>query len=108
MVNDMNTKVAIFCEGKNDKDFFEKLIQHFNLNKNNEKQVSFHVMGKKSEFFKLDSLKYQNAQWEISGGELKRILFVIDADYVENDIKYGGYENTKHELNQIIRELNFK
>lgn len=104
----MNEDIAIFCEGKNDKAFFESLIQHFDLNKNNEKQINFYIMGKKSEFFKLDNLKYKNARLEINSRQLKKLLFVIDADYVENDVKYGGYENTKNELNQIIMELGFE
>lgn len=101
--------LAILHEGNakptHDNHLITQLIQHLNLDI---QSIEFYPMGRKSNFFKCDYPAYRLLKQKFNDKKLKRLLFVIDADYVENDIKYGGYENTKHKLNQIIKELGFE
>ena len=62
----------------------------------------------KSNFFKLDNRSYNELKLEIEERAINKILFVIDADYKQNDSKYGGYDNSKKELEKIIKELELK
>jgi hypothetical protein len=82
-----------------------QLIQHLNLDI---QSIDFYPMGRKSNFFKLGSDPYLLLKSGVENKQIQKILFIIDADYVENDIKYGGYENTENKLNQIIKELGFE
>lgn len=94
--------VAILCEGKNDRDFFKTLIDHLGFDK---KRVNFYIFGGKSKFFELINIKYIDLKLEISNGQIEKVLFVVDADDVENDAIYGGFDNTQNALNTIIEQL---
>jgi hypothetical protein len=97
-------KVAIVCEGKNDRDFFKKLIAHLGFSESN---ISFYILGGKSKFFELANKKYQDIKLEVDSGQIDNILFVVDADDEKSDMKNGGYENTQRALNALISELGF-
>ena len=101
-------KVTILHEGKSiDKDFFKLLYMHLGICEEKLKErVDFIGMGTKSNFFKLKNQNYRLLKSEIQREEVAKVLFIIDADYEKNDNIYGGYENTKIELEKIIRELN--
>lgn len=102
--------VAIVCEGKSDKEFFEKVIQH--LDKTNEIpdlnkiRLNFYIFGGKSKIFDINNKKYQELKLEVE--RTKKILFVVDADNETNDILNNGFENTQQGLNKIISELGFQ
>jgi len=99
-------KVAILHEGNakktNDNELLKLLIKVLGLNLN---QVVFIGMGTKSNFFKEDNINYHTLKLNLKKEEIQKILFVVDADYVENDSRFGGYDNTKIELKKIIKEL---
>jgi len=99
-------KVAILHEGNskktNDNQLLKLLIESLNLDI---KKVKFIGMGTKSNFFKKDNLDYKELLKDIQREAIERVLFVVDADYEQNDSKYGGYKNTKIELEKIISEL---
>lgn len=59
-------------------------------------------MGSKSNFFKPDRAKYGELPRLLQTGAIKKALFVIDADQIENDAIYGGYENTKDKIITIF------
>jgi hypothetical protein len=96
--------IAIVCEGKDDKAFFEVLISHLGFEKG---QVNFYIFGGKSDLLKSDNKKYQDLQLEINSGQIDKILFVADADNVENDATYGGIANTQAALDALIHQLQF-
>lgn len=100
---------AIICEGKTDREFLKVLLTHCSISA---EQIDFYVVGNKSGFFNPESKRYQELLPKIETDQLERVLFVIDADSVENDQKYGGFENTQRELSLIIQkfkiELNSK
>lgn len=99
-------RAAIFCEGKNDREFLEALIKHLGFDPG--KVASFYILKSKSNFFKHDNRNYQDVRMEINGGAIGKLLFVADADYPENDSQYGGFENTRNALADIIKKLNFE
>jgi len=97
---------AIIHEGKSiDKSFFELLLKNIGLDKN---LVNFYGMGGKSNFFKKKNFRYKDLKLDIEREKIKKILFIIDSDYLENDAKYGGYKNSLREIESIQNELNIK
>ena len=94
--------VAILCEGRNDKEFIGTLISHLGFGNNN---ANFYIFGGKSKFFELDNTKYKDLKLDIDSGQIEKVLLVVDADDMKNDIVYGGFENTQSALNAIIKQL---
>lgn len=99
-------KVAIFHEGNskntNDNKLLQLLLESLGLDIT---QVEFFGMGPKSNFFKLDDKNYKELELSIRNESIEKVLFVIDADDVENDAKYGGFKNTKQELEKTVKAL---
>jgi hypothetical protein len=99
-------KVAILHEGNekktHDNELLKLLITKLNLDLN---RVTFIGMGNKSNFFKKEFIKYKRLQQHIQREAIEKVLFVIDADYEQNDSRYGGYNNTKKEIQKVIKEL---
>jgi hypothetical protein len=92
---------AILDEGNphkksSDNNFIRLLIEHLGFGAD---QIRFYGMSSKSNFFKPNSEKYGNLSHLLQVGAIKKALFIIDADFVENDAVYGGYDNTKNENN---------
>jgi len=100
-------KVAIFHEGNNkktnDNALLKLLLENLKLDVN---KVKFIGMGNKSKFFKIDNDNYKELKLDIKRNAISKILFVIDADYVKTDNKYGGFNNTLREIIDIRKELN--
>jgi tRNA nucleotidyltransferase (CCA-adding enzyme) len=99
-------KVAILHEGNSqkthDNELLKLLIENLGLNIN---KVEFFGMGYKSNFFDQENTKYKRLKLQIQEKEVNKVLFVIDADYVENDAIYGGVENTETKLQKTIDAL---
>ena len=102
-------KVAILHEGQKDKsldsEILKLLLEKLELD---EYKVEFFGFGAKSNFFKLENVKYKRLQQQIDEEEINKILFIIDSDYIANDSVYNGYDNTYNELMKIIRLLNLE
>jgi len=102
-------KVAILHEGNanktNDNELLKLLIEALALNSN---QAIFIGMGTKSNFFKKNNINYRELRLNLKAEDIQKILFVVDADYEQNDTLYGGYKNTKIELEKIIKKLNIE
>lgn len=99
-------KVAIFHEGNakktQDNILLKLLLESLRLDV---EQVRFVGMGSKSNFFKTDNENYKELLLGIKNESIKKALFVVDADFIENDAKYGGFKNTKEELEEILGTL---
>jgi hypothetical protein len=108
----MVKKVAILHEGsnkkndKNDNGLLRLLIEK--ELKLDIERVVFFGMDAKSNFFKLENYNYIELRSYIKNEEINKLLLVVDADYEQNDKKYGGYENTEEALKNIIDELEFE
>lgn len=102
--------VAIICEGKNDKDFFEKLLKHLadtkTISDANLKQVKFYILGGKSNVFDATHKKYTELKAEIE--RTQSLLFVVDADNEKNDELNNGFEKTQQGLDKVITDLGFQ
>ena len=102
-------KVAILHEGNSkkthDNELLKLLLADLSLPLT---EVKFMGMGAKSNFFNTNDDNYKELQLDINRKAIKQILFVIDADYEKNDSIYGGFENTKMELEKIVKELNLE
>jgi hypothetical protein len=102
--------VAIICEGKNDKDFLEKLFKHLEeakiISDSNLKQLKFYILGGKSNVFDATHKKYTELRAEIE--RTQSLLFVVDADNEKNDELNNGFEKTQQGLDKIITDLGFQ
>jgi len=100
-------KIAILHEGNskktNDNELLKLLIEELGLPKN---KIEFFGIGTKSNFFKFEKNAIYNVlATKIRKKEISKVLFVVDADYEKNDTRYGGYKNTKKELEETINAL---
>ncbi len=100
-------KSLILCEGGDDVGFLNKFCKYLKLDKKIviQKISKESLNSAKSAFFKETS--YIAIRQKIKIGQYDKILFIVDADYIENDKIYGGYESTKNELEKIILKLDF-
>lgn len=98
-------KVAIVCEGKGDKEFFDKLAIHLGFDVT--KLFSFYIFGGKSFVLDATHKKYKDLKDEIDNDQIDKILFVVDSDSEKSDPTHNGYENTQIALNAIIERLGF-
>lgn len=98
-------KAAILHEGSTDKELITKLLEHLELNPKN---IHFVKLSSKSNFFKTEHKEYSILKQFIDAGQIGKILFLIDSDCKENDVKYRGFENTESQLKQVIEELGFQ
>jgi hypothetical protein len=102
--------VAIICEGKNDKDFFEKLFRHLAETKiisdANLKQLKFYIFGGKSNVFDATHKRYTELRAEIE--RTQSLLLVVDADNEKNDELNNGFEKTQQGLDKVITDLGFQ
>lgn len=98
-------KVAIVCEGKGDREFFEKFAIHLGFDVT--KLFSFYIFGGKSFVLDVTHKKYKDLKDEIDSDQIDKILFVVDSDSEKSDPKHNGYENTQIALDSIIEHLGF-
>ena len=99
----MVSKTLILCEGGNDIGFINKFCRYLELDM---KKIVIQKVSGKSNFFKKST--YITIQQQLNRGLYSKILFIIDADFIENDKNYGGYQNSLNELEKIISTLNFR
>ena len=98
-------KVSILVENKTDKAFICLLLDAMDLKKD---KVKFFNLSNKSNFFKKENNQYKELLLDIEQEEAGKSLFILDADDKRNDAIYGGYDNTKKELTNIINNLGVK
>ena len=68
--------VRILCEGKTDKNFLLGILSHLGIEN---RDGDFEIMGCKNNFF--DIQRYKIILQLVNSDQLKKLLFVIDADY---------------------------
>lgn len=78
-------------------------IQGFDLDT---KKVSFYGMGSKSNFFDPNYESYvDDLLPQVEADQIRKILFVVDADSASDDKSSGGAENSLTALKEIAAEL---
>jgi len=94
--------VRIVVEGKSDKNFLKNFINFLGFDCSDD---NFIVMGNKSSLLDSENNGYSRLKQEIKFGLVDRLLFVVDADNIQNDNIYGGVTNTKNALNSLKYSL---
>ena len=104
--------MAIFHEDTGHKNLLLALIEHLNelenLDVNAEALVDFYPMGTKSNFFKSGCVEYKTVKGRIDSDQIKKVLFVIDADFEKDNAIYGGFSNTQKQLQRVLNELDIE
>ncbi len=101
--------VRIFCEGSDDKTFLRLLLNDLKKSQNIIGQHNFDsiikVMGGKSNL--LDKKSYKTVNKQV-GKQIKKVLFVFDCDFIEDDNICGGLENSIKAIEKLITTLDWK
>jgi len=96
--------VKIICEGKSDKKLITNFIDFLGY-EGCYSDDNFIVMGNKSNIFKDDDPRYKTLIQLIDTDKISKIVFIVDADYEADNNTYGGYDNTKKEIEAFITKL---
>jgi hypothetical protein len=101
--------VKIICEGGDDHSFLKLILNDLQANKKlSENIIDFasyiKPMGGKSKL--LDSSKYKLLNKQI-GTKIKKVIFVFDCDFEDDDKNCGNFENSKKCIEKLIQELNW-
>jgi len=101
--------VKIICEGSDDKSFLRQLL----INLKTESKLSTNLVNfdsvikiMKSKSNLLDKDKYTTISKQI-GKKIKKVLFVFDCDFEDDDKNCGDLENSKKCIENLIQELNW-
>jgi hypothetical protein len=97
--------VKIICEGKTDKNKISELLTFLNISYSDD---NFNVMGDKSNIFKEEDTRYKVLLGLIKSDKIEQVLFIVDADYQKDNHIYGGYDNTKKEIEKLFINLKIK
>jgi hypothetical protein len=99
--------VRIVCEGIDDENFIKKLLIHLKVK---DKSYSFnqHLQstGGKSHLLKTTTYDNNNLNQEI-GKSVKKVLFIFDADFEEDNNNNGGLEKSNNAIKKLIQDLNW-
>jgi len=96
--------VIIAYEGKSDGEFFDTLLDEYNLDKN---EVIYYEFKGKDNLLNIGHEHYD----EIEKKYLKivnKILFVVDADNKKDPNPNRGYDASEKALNELIEDLSFE
>jgi len=101
--------VKIICEGGDDHSFLKLILNDLQENEKLSKDINdfgsyIKPMGGKSNL--LDKEKYNTINKEI-GKKIKKVLFVFDCDFEDDDKNCGDLENSKKCIENLIKELNW-
>ncbi|MDP3010193.1 MAG: hypothetical protein Q8N30_14130 [Methylococcales bacterium] len=77
--------VAIVCEGKNDRDFLEEIINH-HLGSDT-KNINFYIFRGKSDLLQATHQRYENLQNLINAGQIKK-FYLLWMRIIEKTIKF--------------------
>jgi hypothetical protein len=105
----MVSKSLILCEGGQDVGFLNKFCKYLEMDISTVviQKISTEVehQSAKSAFFKEET--YSTIKQKVATKQYQKVLFIVDADYSQNDTKYGGYDNSENALKNIISLLGF-
>ncbi len=101
--------VKIICEGGDDKSFLRLYLQHLkkdgSISTNIENFDSYiQTMSGKAKL--LNSENYETINKQI-GKKIKKVLFIFDCDFEEDDKKCGNLENSSKCIESLILELDW-
>ena len=97
--------VRIVCEGSGDRKFLKLLLKHLGIDSSDN---NFEKMNGKSFLLDNSDSRYEKLQEQIDIGKIEKLLFILDADCIENDAKNGGYDNSEKAIVKLIEDLAIK
>jgi len=101
--------VKIICEGSDDKTFLRLLLNDLKKTTSVPDIENFDAyiekMGGKSKLLNSSSYKLLNKQIQT---KIKKVLFIFDCDFEEDDKSCGGIQNSIDAIETLIKELDWK
>ncbi len=101
--------MRIFCEGKDDKQFLIQLLRHLDtegkLNSKPEYTKYIKSFGGKTKLLKDENYSAESKQ--IESGKIKKVLFIFDADFEEDNKTHNGLEKSEQCIENLIQELSW-
>ncbi|MCB4776408.1 MAG: hypothetical protein LGB73_06545 [Sulfurovum sp.] len=95
--------VIIAFEGKSDGEFFDSLLDKYELDKN---RVTYYDFGGKDNIFNIGHEYYDEIEKKYLS-KLEKILFVVDADNDKDTNPNRGFEASEKALEKLIDALGF-
>ena len=96
--------VAILFEGKTDVAFFDTLVTHYQLNKD---QIIYKNFEGKDNLFNLMHEHYDTLERDIEQERITSLLIIVDADNPKDLSPCRGYHETQTKLNKLRDSLAF-
>jgi hypothetical protein len=90
--------VKIIVEGNDDKNFLISFLHHLDI-----KDPSIIQMGGKSALLDPNNKQYKTLGEQVEKKKIKKVLFVFDCDFEENDSTCGGIEKS-HECFKNLKQ----
>ncbi len=103
--------VRIFVEGQDDKKFIIKFLYHLreqgviNIEKSYDPGSYIQTMNGKRKL--LDSSRYARFSKEIDSGKIKKVLFIFDCDFEEDDKICNGIDKSIKCFEKLKKDLNW-
>lgn len=102
--------VKIIVEGDNDKNFFISLLNYLVRKKELEKKdykSFFRVMGGKGKLLDSSHNQYKKLTPQIEAGKIKKLLFIFDCDFEEDDKNISGMNNSKKCFEKLLSKFDW-
>ena len=96
--------VAILFEGKTDVAFFDSLVNHYELDKD---QVIYKNFEGKDNVFNISHEHYDTLEKSIEQERITKLLIIVDADNPKDPSPCRGYTETQTKLNELKDDLDF-
>jgi hypothetical protein len=95
--------VKIIVEGNDDKNFFTSFLNHLDI-----KDPSIIQMGGKSALLDSNNKHYKTLGEQIRTQKIKKILFIFDCDFENDDNTCGGMEKSHECFETLKQTLNWQ
>jgi len=97
--------VRVICEGKSDVKQIKSILKFLDINF---QEQNFMFTNGKSFLLDYSIPKYKTLLEHIENGFVKKVLFIVDVDNVENDASLCGLENTTTKIEALQKDLKIK
>ncbi len=94
--------VIIAYEGQSDGEFFDSLLNSYELDKD---KVTYYDFKGKDNLFNIGHFKYNEIEEDLA--KIEKILLVVDADSDKDPNPNRGYNASKEKLKETIKDLDF-
>jgi hypothetical protein len=96
--------VRIVCEGVDDENFIKQLLRHLKV-KNKGYGFDKYLQSTNGKSRLLKTITYDNNLNQEIDKSVKKVLFIFDADFEQDNNKNGGLEKSKVAIEKLIQDL---